>query len=147
MAAHMMYTTQAMSAEQLSPAQMFFIGLLEDARVEYKAVNEFPGLKKLWRSLIMLEHEEPAEHKTMSILEGFALQLLDEDARGSDEQLNKFATKFHQKIEANQDDNHFAWLSSSYTRMVSLQVQITCASSPANSQSTSCAIIKGNSKP
>jgi hypothetical protein len=26
---------------------------------------------------------------------------------------------------------------------VSLQVQITCASSPANSQSTSCAIIKG----
>jgi acetyl-CoA acetyltransferase len=77
----------------------------------------------------------------MSILEGFALQLLDEDARGSDEQLNKFAAKFHQKIEANQDDNHFA--SSSYTRMVSLQVQITCASSPANSQSTSCAIIKG----
>jgi hypothetical protein len=31
-------------------------------------------------------------------------------ARGSDEQLNKFAAKFHQKIEANQDDNHFAWL-------------------------------------
>ncbi|SEH73213.1 von Willebrand factor type A domain-containingprotein [Bathymodiolus azoricus thioautotrophic gill symbiont] len=110
MAAHMMYTSQPMSAEQLSPAQMFFIGLLEDARVEYKAVNEFPGLKKLWRSLIMLEHEEPAEHKTMSILEGFALQLLDEDEKGNDEQLNKFAAKFHEKIEANQDDNHFAWL-------------------------------------
>jgi hypothetical protein len=110
MAAHMMYTSQPMSAEQLSPAQMFFIGLLEDARVEYKAVNEFPGLKKLWRSLIMLEHEEPAEHKTMSILEGFALQLLDEGERGNDKQLNKFAAKFHEKIEANQDDNHFAWL-------------------------------------
>jgi (p)ppGpp synthase/HD superfamily hydrolase len=26
----------------------------------------------------MLEHEEPAEHKTMSILEGFALQLLED---------------------------------------------------------------------
>jgi hypothetical protein len=37
---------------------MFFIGLLEDARVEYKAINEFPGLKKLWRSLMMLEHKE-----------------------------------------------------------------------------------------
>ena len=110
MAAHMMYTNKPMSAEQLSPAQMFFIGLLEDARVEYKAVNEFPGLRKLWRSLMMLEHEEPAEHKTMSILEGFALQLLDETVTGNDEQLNKFAAKFHSEIEANQDDNHFAWL-------------------------------------
>ena len=110
MASHMMYTNKPMSAEQLSPAQMFFIGLLEDARVEYKAVNEFPGLRKLWRSLMMLEHEEPAEHKTMSILEGFALQLLDETATGNDEQLNKFAAKFHSEIEANQDDNHFAWL-------------------------------------
>ena len=110
MAAHMMYTNKPMSAEQLSPAQMFFIGLLEDARVEYKAVNEFPGLRKLWRSLMMLEHEEPAEHKTMSILEGFALQLLDETVIGDDEQLNNFAAKFHSEIEANQDDNNFAWL-------------------------------------
>ena len=110
MASHMMYTNKPMSAEQLSPAQMFFIGLLEDARIEYKAVNEFPGLRKLWRSLMLLEHEEPAEHKTMSILEGFALQLLDETATGNDEQLNKFAAKFHSEIEANQDDNHFAWL-------------------------------------
>jgi len=110
MAAHMMYTNKPMSAEQLSPAQMFFIGLLEDARVEYKAVNEFPGLRKLWRSLMMLEHEEEAEHKTMSILEGFALQLLDETITGDDEQLNNFATKFHSEIEANQDDNNFAWL-------------------------------------
>ncbi len=110
MAAHMMYTSQSMSAEQLSPAQMFFIGLLEDARVEYKASNEFPGLKKLWRSLMMFEHEEPAEHETMGILEGFALQLLDADATGHDEQLNDFAAKFHNEIEANQDDNNFAWM-------------------------------------
>ncbi len=110
MAAHMMYTNQSMSAEQLSPAQMFFIGLLEDARVEYKAVNDFPGLKKLWRSLMLLKREEPAEHKTMGILENFALQLLDADVTGNDAQLNAFAAKYHAQIEANQDDNHFAWL-------------------------------------
>ena len=110
MAAHMMYTSQSMSAEQLSPAQMFFIGLIEDARIEYKAVQEFPGLKKLWRSLMMLEHEEPAEHKTMEILESFAVQLLDVDAgKGVDDQLNTFADKFHNEIEANQDDNQFSW--------------------------------------
>ncbi|RUM78204.1 MAG: VWA domain-containing protein [Candidatus Thioglobus sp.] len=110
MASHMMYTSKSMSAEQLSPAQMFFIGLLEDARVEYKAVQEFPGLKRLWHSLMLLKHDEPAEHKTMGILEGFALQLLDSEVKGSDEQLNKFAEKFHSKIEEKQDDNHFAWL-------------------------------------
>ena len=110
MASHMMYTSKSMSAEQLSPAQMFFIGLLEDARVEYKAVQEFPGLKRLWYSLMLLKHDEPAEHKTMGILEGFALQLLDSEVKGSDEQLNKFAEKFHSKIEEKQDDNHFAWL-------------------------------------
>ncbi|RUM82220.1 MAG: VWA domain-containing protein [Candidatus Thioglobus sp.] len=110
MAAHMMYTSKSMSAEQLSPAQMFFIGLLEDARVEYKAVQEFPGLKRLWHALMLLKHDEPAEHKTMDILEGFALQLLDSEVKGSDEQLNKFAEKFHSKIEEKQDDNHFAWL-------------------------------------
>ncbi len=109
MAAHLMYTSKSMSAEQLSPAQMFFIGLLEDARVEYKAVQEFPGLKKLWRSLMLLEHEELAEHETMEILEGFALQLLDADAKGNDQQLNDFAAKFHAGIEENKDDNQFAW--------------------------------------
>jgi hypothetical protein len=89
---------------------MFFIGLLEDARVEYKAVQAFPGLKKLWCSLMKLQHEEPAEHPTMAVLENFSLQLLDDSAVGKDEQLNAFAKKFHAEIEANQDDNHFAWL-------------------------------------
>jgi hypothetical protein len=110
MASHLMYTNQPMSAEQLSPAQMFFIGLLEDARVEYKAVQAFPGLKKLWCSLMKLQHEEPAEHPTMAVLENFSLQLLDDSAVGKDEQLNAFAKKFHAEIEVNQDDNHFAWL-------------------------------------
>ncbi len=110
MAAHMMYSNQTMSAEQLSPAQMFFVGLLEDARVEYKAIKDFPGLKKLWRALMMIEHTEPAEHQTMNVLEGFSLQLLDADVVGDDEQLNNFADKFHKQIEANQDDNNFAWL-------------------------------------
>ncbi|SMN13969.1 Rubisco activation protein CbbO [Bathymodiolus heckerae thiotrophic gill symbiont] len=110
MASHLMYTNQPMSAEQLSPAQMFFIGLLEDARVEYKAVQAFPGLKKLWCSLMKLQHEEPAEHPTTAVLENFSLQLLDDSAVGKDKQLNAFAKKFHAEIEVNQDDNHFAWL-------------------------------------
>jgi len=109
MAAHMCYTDSPISAEQLSPAQMFFIGLLEDARVEYKAANAFPGLKRLWRALLSLDYEAPVEHPTMLVLEHLALMLLDETRTSDDEELNAFARKFHDEIEARQDDNVFSW--------------------------------------
>ncbi len=110
MASHMIYSTCSVSAEQLSPAQMFFVGLLEDARVEYKAVQSFPGLKKLWSSIMQVEYEEPVEHETVPVLEHLALQLLDCNVKGEDEQLNGFVEKFHAEIESNQDDNHFSWM-------------------------------------
>ena len=110
MAAHLMYSRTSVSAEQLSPAQMFFVGLLEDARVEYKAVNSFPGLKKLWVSLMQAEYDEPVEHETVPVLEKLALQLLDKNVNCDDPQLNQFVEKFHNEIEANQDDNHFSWM-------------------------------------
>jgi len=109
MAAHICYTSTRISAEQLSPAQMFFIGLAEDARVEYKAIKEFPGLKKLWRSLLLLEYEDSAEHPTIPILEHFALMLLDSSERSADEELNALADRFHDDIEQHQDDNRFSW--------------------------------------
>ncbi len=110
MASHMVYSRSSVSAEQLSPAQMFFVGLLEDARVEYKAVSSFPGLKKLWKSLMLVEYDAPVEHETVPVLEKLALQLLDSSVKGDDEQLNRFVEKFHAEIEANQDDNHASWL-------------------------------------
>ena len=110
MAAHMVYTHSSVSAEQLSPAQMFFVGLVEDARIEYKAVNAFPGLKRLWTSLMQVEYDEPVEHETIPVLEHIALQLLDSSVQGDDEQINRFVKKFHAQIETSQDDNHFSWL-------------------------------------
>ncbi|MBL4763093.1 MAG: nitric oxide reductase activation protein NorD [Gammaproteobacteria bacterium] len=111
MASHMVYSSEPISAEGLSPAQMFFIGLVEDARVEYKSVNEFPGLKKLWSRLIIeAEHDgEKPEHQTMPLLVHFALMLLDATATSEDEELNALAQKFHAEIEANQDNNNFCW--------------------------------------
>ncbi len=109
MAAHICYTSSRISAEELSPAQMFFIALVEDARVEYKAIREFPGLKKLWRSLLVLEYEDEPEHKTIPVLEHFALMLLDASERSDDEELNALADRFHEEIEERQDDNRFSW--------------------------------------
>lgn len=109
MASHMMYSSEPISAEGLSPAQMFFIGLVEDARIEYKAINEFPGLKKLWHSLMDVISEEKPEHPTMPMLEHFAVMLLDATITSDDEELNVIAQKFHNEIEANQDNNNFCW--------------------------------------
>ena len=109
MAAHMCYSSAPISAEQLSPAQMFFIGLVEDARVEYKAVKDFPGLKKLWHSLLVLKPEDAAEHPTLPVLEHVALMLLDNTVQSEDAELNTFAASFHDNIAEKQDDNQFSW--------------------------------------
>ncbi|MDH5516657.1 MAG: nitric oxide reductase activation protein NorD [Gammaproteobacteria bacterium] len=111
MAAHMAYSTAPISAEGLSPAQMFFIGLIEDARIEYKAVKDFPGLRKLWHSLMDVPHDEDQviEHPTMPILEHFAVMLLDAKISSEDKELNELAKKFHDGIEENQDNNNFCW--------------------------------------
>ncbi len=109
MAAHMCYSAAPISAEQLSPAQMFFIGLLEDARVEYKAIQDFPGLKKLWLSLLKLEPEDEPEHETMPVLQHVAYMLMDASVTTDDAELTAFVEKFHSEIEANQDDNQFSW--------------------------------------
>ena len=109
MAAHMCYSTAPISAEQLSPAQMFFIGLVEDARVEYKAIKDFPGLKKLWLSLLKTESEEATEHPTMPILEHAAHMLMDSSVTSNDVELSTIIEKFHNEIEENQDNNNFSW--------------------------------------
>ena len=110
LAAHISYTEKAISAEQLSPAQMFFIGLLEDARIEYLAIEAFPGLKKLWRSLLETEYVCNLEHSTIEVLENIALMLLDRGIRkGDDAQILSFISSFHDSIEANKHDNHFSW--------------------------------------
>jgi len=109
MAAHMCYTTAPISAEELSPAQMSIIGLIEDARIEYKAIQDFPGLKKLWGSLLSIEHEEAPEHPTIEVLERFVLMLLDSSVRCDRDELNEFADQFHQQIHERQDDQQLCW--------------------------------------
>ncbi len=109
MAAHLCYTNARISAEQLTPAQMFFIGLAEDARVEYQAVQAFPGLKSLWAGMLRMNYEDKAKHPTIEALETFALMLLDATQKSDDPALNALAEKFHTNIEAKQDNGQFSW--------------------------------------
>jgi len=109
MAAHVTNTASRISAEQLSPAQMFFIGLVEDARIEYKAIQAFPGLEPLWRAFLLPDTRVGVGHRTVSILEHFALMLLDKTVTSDDGDLNALAATFHDTIETRQDDNRFSW--------------------------------------
>ena len=109
LAAHMMYTPEPLSAEQLSPAQMFFIGFMDDARVEYSAARNFPGLRTLWRGLLGLVHEQPPEHPTLGLLEDMAASLLDPARKMADEKLQSLVDRFHANVEANKLDPMFSW--------------------------------------
>ena len=109
LAAHLSYTSSAIPGEGLSPAQMFFIGLVEDARVEYAAARDFPGLRKLWGSLLGIEHEGATEHPTVPLLERFARCLHDDTLRINDAELDAMAARFHIAIEARRDDNEFSY--------------------------------------
>ena len=108
LAAHLCYTTSAMDGEDLSPAQKFFVGLLEDARVEYRAAQDFPGLRKLWERLLAVEHGSAGEHPTVALLERVARYLNDGDLRFDDVELARITARFHAGIEAHRDDHRFS---------------------------------------
>ena len=107
--AHMQYTVAPISAEQLTPVQMFFIGLIEDARIEWQAARDFPGLAKLWGRMLKLSHEGSAEHATIEWLEKFAALLNDPKAFTGREDLDTLGAKFHEEIAARFDDNRLSW--------------------------------------
>lgn len=109
LAAHMIYTRATISAQELSPAQMWFIGFVEDARVEYCAAQDFPGLRKLWRSIMQVPREGRVEHPTVEALEQTALALLDGAFKVVDAEAAAIVEKFHTNIEANKLDGQFSW--------------------------------------
>ena len=84
-AAHMVYTREPISAEQLSQAQMRMIELFEDARIEYLAYSEFPGLRKLWLQFFTAEPGENDDmgkpHEMMDLMMRTTRAIMDRDYR------------------------------------------------------------------
>jgi len=108
-AAHLVYTRAPISAQELNPAQMVLIGLLEDARVEFNAVRELPGLKPLWRTLLAAPKEGRIEHESQRTLERLALHLLDDQSPAGDAELDALARRFHDAAPARGGDNALSW--------------------------------------
>ena len=108
MASHMVYTPEPLNAEAMSPAQQYFIGMFEDARVEYCAASEFPGMKGLWQALMTLPGERSHEHESMALLERAALALLDATEKTGDQEVDRLVERFHTNIANNRDNIHFS---------------------------------------
>jgi hypothetical protein len=112
-AAHLVYTTAPLSAEQLAPAQMKLIELFEDARIEHLAIRDFPGLRKLWLAFFaapLTPSDEYRElHPLMDLMLRLAQALLDPDHRDGEPSIDDTAASFRQRLAERAEDNRIAW--------------------------------------
>jgi len=112
-AAHLVYTRDPISAEQLSQAQMRCIELFEDARIEYLAYQEFPGLRKLWLSFFTAEpgreDEQSKPHETMDLMLRTTRAIMDPDYRDEMSLVNETAAAFRAKLSQDPYDPRLSW--------------------------------------
>lgn len=111
-AAHMVYTSAPIPAGQLTPVQMRFIELFEDARVEHLAGEAFPGLRKLWLSFFTAapgpDEQAGEPHPVLALMQRLARALLDEDYRGDEPAVEEAAARFRARLAADPHDNRIA---------------------------------------
>ena len=109
MAAHITGSDRGLSQQALNPAQMFFIGMLEDARVEHATIARFPGLRSLFRSLMPVSPAGHYEHETMHLIENTARALLEPGISSGDMAVDALVEQFHINIAANERETMFSW--------------------------------------
>ena len=113
-AAHMVYTREPISGEELSQAQMRFIELFEDARVEYLAYQDFPGLRKLWLSFFTAERDKDDEygapHETMDLMMRTTRAIMDTDYRDEEDLINQVAAEFRAKLADDPYKKNLSWM-------------------------------------
>ncbi len=107
LAAHVAYTDMPQSAGALAPAEKFMIALMEDARVEWCAARDFPGLRRLWLSVAEAAPTAAYEHESMALLERAALALLDPARATGDALLDDLARRFHAHVAEHAEDGAF----------------------------------------
>lgn len=109
-AAHLVYTTRPLSMEALNPAQMFLIGVFEDARIEGLALREFPGMKALWAQFHAKVREVSCPtDPIVGLLERLAYALLDESYVDDDGLIRENAAAFRDEFARRPEDNRLSW--------------------------------------
>lgn len=108
-ASHLAYAHQPISAEQLNPVQMFIIGMIEDARIEFLAIREFPGLFKLWRPFHELPEKTTNDEAILLLQRVAAVLLLRQVETSDNEVVHDMLSAFEENIDKNPEDNNFSW--------------------------------------
>ncbi|MDX8398239.1 MAG: VWA domain-containing protein [Mariprofundaceae bacterium] len=97
MAAHRRWSSK-MVVDNWSPFQRIAVELFEDSRVEYLAMQQFPGLRKLFLSLHAIPKEEDLLLENVSLINlRLALAsrvILDADFTVKDKNINEFVDRF-----------------------------------------------------
>ena len=101
MAAHQRWTHKIV-ADNLSPQQRMAIERLEDSRVEYLAMQEYPGLRRIFTALHPVPLEDECHEQTESCfrhrLAMLSWALLNPNHGYQHPQINEFVGKFHVKM-------------------------------------------------
>jgi len=103
MVSHRRWSSQ-MIADNFSPFQRISIEILEDSRVEYLAMQEYPGLRKLWLALHPVPIEGECKEKGVSCIRHrlamLSYAILNPDNHGyKDKDILITANAFHELME------------------------------------------------
>ena len=97
-AAHRRWTT-AIIADNLSPFQRMAAEFLEDSRVEYLAMREYPGLRRIFKALHPIPAEDACDAETTSTvrhrLAMLSRAILDAQHPYKNADISEFAQRFH----------------------------------------------------
>ena len=103
MAAHQRWSTKII-ADNYSPFQRVAIELLEDSRVEYLAMREYPGLRKLFIALHPHPQEDTCKPEVESCIKHrlamLSYAILNEEHGYQNEDILEFTARFHKIMEA-----------------------------------------------
>ena len=106
-AAHLLYTEKPFVVEGLSVAEMECIDIFEDARVEYLASREFPGLRKTWLKFFQCPQEDN-QHQAVVYMLQLSRALLDDEDNLDVSFVDQLAIKYRRQLDENATDSQIA---------------------------------------
>ncbi len=106
-AAHLIHTEIPLDAQNLSVGEMECVDLFEDARVEYLAAREFPGLRKLWLRFFQCPQPE-GQHEAVCCMMQLSRVLLGDIEIDAPSFIVQQAKAFRSQLDENANDNQIA---------------------------------------
>ncbi len=104
LAAHLAYSPVPPDGGGADAVRKYLVALFEDARVEYCAMAEFPGLRQNWGALLAAAWAGATEHPAQAWLQALVLALFESGRCCGDAELDALAVRFHDAMPARSRD-------------------------------------------